>query len=73
MRYYDRPNVFAPGVENRILTHQRAYWIANHFVRRGIARDRITSVGYGEVRPIASNNTAAGRAKNERIELYVKR
>ena len=60
-------------VENRILTHQRAYWIANHFVRRGIARDRITSVGYGEVRPIASNNTAAGRAKNERIELYVKR
>lgn len=60
-------------VENRILTHQRAYWIANHFVRRGIRRSRLSSVGYGEVRPIASNNTAAGRAKNERVELYVKR
>ncbi|MEM8688234.1 MAG: Ig-like domain-containing protein [Pseudomonadota bacterium] len=60
-------------VENRILTHQRAYWIANHFVRRGISRSRLSSVGYGEVRPIASNNTAAGRAKNERVELYVKR
>ncbi len=60
-------------VENRILTHQRAYWIANHFVRRGIRRSRLSSVGYGEVRPVASNNTAAGRAKNERVELYVKR
>ncbi len=66
-------HALGPFVENRILTHQRAYWIANHFVRRGISRSRLSSVGYGEVRPIASNNTPAGRAKNERVELYVKR
>lgn len=58
---------------NQRLTHQRAYAVANHFVRRGIDRGRLTSVGYGEVRPIASNNTAAGREKNDRVELYVKR
>ena len=59
--------------ENRRLTELRAYAVASHFARRGIARARLSSVGYGEVRPIASNNTAAGRAKNRRLELYVKR
>ncbi len=59
--------------ENRKLTQLRAYAVAAHFARRGITRARLSSVGYGEVRPIASNNTAAGRAKNQRLELYVKR
>ena len=59
--------------QNQKLTRLRAFAVESHFSRRGIGRARLTSVGYGEVRPIASNNTAAGRAKNQRVELYVKR
>ncbi len=36
-----------------------------------IPPDRLQAVGYGEYRPIAPNNTAAGRKKNRRIEIYV--
>ncbi|MCP5081656.1 MAG: OmpA family protein [Alphaproteobacteria bacterium] len=59
--------------QNRRLSRLRAFAVAAHFARRGIDRFRLSSVGYGEVRPIASNNTAEGRAKNQRLELYVKR
>lgn len=59
--------------QNRRLSRLRAFAVAAHFARRGIDRFRLLSVGYGEVRPIASNNTAEGRAKNRRLELYVKR
>ncbi len=59
--------------QNRRLSQLQAFAVAAHFARRGIARSRLSSVGFGEARPIASNNSAAGRAKNRRIELYVKR
>ena len=37
----------------------------------GIDTNRITSAGYGDTRPVADNKTAAGRAKNRRVELTV--
>jgi outer membrane protein OmpA-like peptidoglycan-associated protein len=40
-------------------------------VQRGVAADRITAEGYGAGRPIASNDTADGQAKNRRTELVV--
>ena len=40
-----------------------------YFVMRGISRDRIVARGYGKDRPIASNATADGRAKNRRVEV----
>lgn len=39
----------------------------------GIDPERITSVGYGECRPIACNETAAGRAENRRVEIVIER
>jgi OOP family OmpA-OmpF porin len=33
----------------------------------GLAADRVTSVGYGEERPIATNDTVDGRATNRRV------
>ena len=37
----------------------------------GVKRERLTAAGYGEFHPIASNKTAAGRAKNRRIEILL--
>ncbi len=39
----------------------------------GITPDRLSAAGYGEYRPIASNNTDAGRSKNRRIDLVILR
>lgn len=39
----------------------------------GIAPDRLSATGYGEYRPIASNNTDAGRAQNRRVDLIILR
>jgi OOP family OmpA-OmpF porin len=36
---------------------------------RGVAPQRLSSVGYGEGRPIADNGSASGRALNRRVEL----
>jgi OmpA-OmpF porin, OOP family len=40
-------------------------WLADH----GVDRTRLSSKGYGPARPVASNSTADGRAKNRRVEL----
>ena len=40
-------------------------------MKHGIDTNRITSAGYGDTRPVADNKTAAGRAKNRRVELTV--
>mgnify|MGYP003897192071 CR=1 FL=1 len=39
---------------------------------KGIDAARITSVGYGSEKPVADNKTAAGKAKNRRVELKLK-
>lgn len=54
---------------NMDLSIRRARAIANLLVERGIARDRISISGYGDTRPIESNNTEDGRAKNRRVEV----
>ena len=33
--------------------------------------EKVTSVGYGEARPVATNETAAGRTRNRRIDLVI--
>ena len=40
-----------------------------YLVGRGVEADRLTAIGYGETRPLASNATAAGRAENRRVEF----
>ena len=54
---------------NQRLSEQRAASVANYLSGRGVMRDRMITIGAGESRPIASNDTEAGRAQNRRVEI----
>ncbi len=54
---------------NEKLSADRAEAVANWLADHGIDRSRLSSKGYGESRPIASNKSEDGRAKNRRVEL----
>lgn len=54
---------------NRKLSQAQADAVVEYLLGRGITSGRLTSIGYGETRPIESNRTSQGRAINRRIEL----
>ena len=54
---------------NKKLSERRARAIMDYLVSHGISQNRLTAVGYGESRPIASNATPEGRQMNRRVEL----
>jgi outer membrane protein OmpA-like peptidoglycan-associated protein len=56
---------------NRALSRRRADAIKDKLVQAGIAADRIATAGYGQERPVASNDTEEGRARNRRTEVVV--
>ncbi len=54
---------------NQNLSEQRAESVARFFLNSGVAASRVRTAGMGPRDPIASNDTAAGRAQNRRVEL----
>ncbi|MGE5450671.1 MAG: OmpA family protein [Acidobacteriota bacterium] len=56
---------------NNQLSAQRAMSVRNYLVDRGISSNRIETVGRGSNEPIASNDTAQGRARNRRVEVFL--
>lgn len=54
---------------NQSLSERRAASVAEVLLSQGIAFERVAAVGSGELRPIADNSTAAGRASNRRVEI----
>ena len=52
---------------NQNLSERRAISVKQHLVENGIAASRITTKGFGESRPVASNDTDSGRAENRRV------
>jgi SH3 domain-containing YSC84-like protein 1 len=54
---------------NEKLSSDRAETVANWLADHGVDRGRLSSKGYGDHRPVASNSTGEGRAKNRRVEL----
>ncbi len=58
---------------NQALSEKRANSVRDFLIAEGIAADRLTAIGYGESKPIASNNTRAGRAQNRRTEINLQK
>jgi OmpA-OmpF porin, OOP family len=56
---------------NQELSQERADAVLAHLIRKGLPADNFTAVGYGETRPIASNDTEEGRAANRRVEFKI--
>jgi OOP family OmpA-OmpF porin len=81
IRVFSEPNIVIEGHTdstgsdelNAHLSEKRAYAVGQYMIaNRTLPENKIVSVGYGSVRPIASNKTANGRAINRRIDLIIK-
>ncbi len=60
------------AADNHALSERRARAVAVYLANRGIDKNRMRAVAYGESSPVATNNTAAGRTLNRRVELQVR-
>jgi len=56
---------------NQRLSEQRADSVSDYLKAQGVRGEAISAKGFGESTPVASNNTAAGRQQNRRVELVV--
>jgi outer membrane protein OmpA-like peptidoglycan-associated protein len=57
---------------NDPLSRQRAHAVKQYLEDRGVAGSRIDTEGRGEHEPVADNSTEAGRAKNRRVEIFLR-
>jgi outer membrane protein OmpA-like peptidoglycan-associated protein len=55
--------------DNALLSSKRAEAVVEYLVHRGISKQRLNAIGYGESTPIASNDDENGREKNRRVEF----
>ncbi len=60
------------AAHNLDLSQRRAASVKIALVTAGIAADRLTTAGFGQTKPVASNDTAIGRAQNRRVEVVRK-
>lgn len=56
---------------NQKLSAKRAEAVKKYLIKKGVAESRIAAQGFGDSKPIATNVTPAGRAKNRRVELHL--
>lgn len=54
---------------NQALSERRANAVASYLQSQGVMRERLITLGMGESRPVADNNTPAGRQANRRVEI----
>tara|TARA_B100001758_G_C18281268_1_gene541765 strand:- start:331 stop:1047 length:717 start_codon:yes stop_codon:yes gene_type:complete len=56
---------------NTLLSQRRADAVVNYLVEKGVKRRRFIAKGYGQFRPVSSNDTDEGRANNRRTEFEI--
>lgn len=54
---------------NQSLSERRANAVRNELIKEGVSEDRLDAMGYGDTEPVASNESADGRAQNRRVEF----
>ncbi|MEE9429317.1 MAG: OmpA family protein [Paracoccaceae bacterium] len=57
---------------NQNLSSQRANAVTAVLIANGVPGGRIRSIGYGEDRPLATNQTSGGRAQNRRVDIVIR-
>jgi outer membrane protein OmpA-like peptidoglycan-associated protein len=57
---------------NLDLSNKRASAVMTYLISRGVSATRLSATGYGPYKPLADNNTAAGKAQNRRVEINIK-
>ena len=66
------PGLMRQGItSNLILSQKRAENVAQFMIAQGVNPSLITTQGFGDANPVASNDTADGRAQNRRVELVL--
>jgi chemotaxis protein MotB len=64
------PELMREGVtSNLILSQKRADNVMQYMISQGVKPSLVSAQGFGDANPVASNDTAAGRAQNRRVEL----
>jgi outer membrane protein OmpA-like peptidoglycan-associated protein len=56
---------------NQQLSERRAESVRSYLIQNGVPAGTVTSAGFGESQPVASNDTSAGRQRNRRVEMVV--
>ncbi len=57
--------------DNWELSAERALTVTRYLVKKGLSEDKIKASGCGSARPVASNSSSTGKAKNRRVEIVV--
>ena len=58
--------------DNQVLSENRAKIVYEYLISAGVEKDRINYFGFGESKPVVSNDTELGRAKNRRTSFLIK-
>lgn len=57
--------------KNLILSQNRAKAVLNYLIEKGVSSDNLKSIGFGETKPKATNDTPEGKKQNRRVELKI--
>ncbi len=71
MGVYGHTDNVGADATNLALSKQRAAAVVKYLSGKGIAERRLESEGFGEGKPVTTNNTPAGRAKNRRVDFKI--
>jgi flagellar motor protein MotB len=57
--------------DNAALSEARATSVRDYLAQQGVSRGRMTTHGFGDAKPVASNSTKTGKAQNRRVEIVI--